>query len=134
MGHLPGERLKGTVRVEFVSNLGLAEAGIDRMGVFKEFMEETSAAAFNPDRGLFRQTGGRSLYPSPSSESADPYHLRYFEFVGRMLGKAIYEGIVLDVRARAIRARASMRSRLRSCLRSRLRSCLRSHLRSRLRA
>ena len=32
--------------------------------------------------------------PSPATQ---PYHLRYFEFVGRMLGKAVYEGIVLDV-------------------------------------
>ena len=97
MGNLSPEQLKGTIRVEFVNEYGLAEAGIDRDGVFKEFMEDTAATAFDPNRGLFKQSDAQMLYPSASSESADPSHLRYFEFVGRMLGKAVYEGIVLDV-------------------------------------
>ena len=33
------EQLKGTIRIEFVNETGLAEAGIDRTGVFKEFLE-----------------------------------------------------------------------------------------------
>ena len=40
LGVLSPEKLKGTVRVQFVSELGLPEAGIDRTGVFKEFLEE----------------------------------------------------------------------------------------------
>jgi hypothetical protein len=60
-------------------------------------MEDTAKTAFDADRGLFQQSNARMLYPSPASESADPHHLRYFEFVGRMLGKAVHEGIVLDV-------------------------------------
>ena len=97
MGNLRPDQLKGTVRVEFVNALGLGEAGIDRTGVFKEFMEDTAAAAFDPNRGLFKQNDAQMLYPSPTSQAADPNHLRYFDFVGRMLGKAVYEGIVLDV-------------------------------------
>ena len=92
--------LKGTIRIEFVSRLGYTEAGIDRHGVFKEFLEETLSRAFDPDGGLFQRTvqGGRGggLYPSPTSGVADPQHLRLFEFVGKMLGKAFYEGIVLE--------------------------------------
>ena len=91
MGAMSAEQLKGTIRIEFVNQHGVAEPGIDRMGVFKEFMEDTCATAFDPNRGLFCQSDARCLYPSPSSESADPHHLRYFEFVGKMLGKAIYE-------------------------------------------
>ena len=45
------EQLKGTIRIEFVNETGLAEAGIDRTGVFKEFLEDTIARAFDPDRG-----------------------------------------------------------------------------------
>lgn len=97
MGQLPTDALKGTIRIEFVNSLGVAEAGIDRTGVFKEFMEDTATTAFDPNRGLFQQNDAGSLFPSPTSEAADPNHLRYFEFVGRMLGKAVYEGIVLDV-------------------------------------
>ena len=33
---------------------GLDEAGIDEMGVFKEFLEETLNLAFNPALNLFK--------------------------------------------------------------------------------
>ena len=91
------EQLKGTIRIEFVNETGLAEAGIDRTGVFKEFLEDTIARAFDPNRGLFVQTPKQQLCPSPTSELADPHHLRLFEFIGRMLGKSLYEGITLEV-------------------------------------
>mmetsp|Transcript_25955 Transcript_25955/g.82236 ORF Transcript_25955/g.82236 Transcript_25955/m.82236 type:complete len:445 (-) Transcript_25955:42-1376(-) len=97
LGALSAEKLKGTIRIEFVSELGLAEAGIDRTGVFKEFLEEAIKAAIDEERGLFRRTAQRRLYPSPSSGMAEAAHLRLFEFTGRLVGKALYEGIVLDV-------------------------------------
>ena len=53
-------------------------------------------AATDEQRGLFRRTAQRRLYPSPSSGVAEALHTRLFEFTGRLLGKAIYEGIVLD--------------------------------------
>ena len=46
---------------------------------------------------MYQATEKRQLYPSPSSGMADPNHIQLFEFIGRMLGKAIYEGIVLEV-------------------------------------
>nr|CAD7569227.1 unnamed protein product [Timema californicum] len=70
---LPPQALKGVIRVHFINEQGLDEAGIDQDGVFKE-----------------------RLYPSPTSYMQDN-HLQLFEFVGRMLGKAVYEGIVVDV-------------------------------------
>ncbi|XP_039256080.2 ubiquitin-protein ligase E3B-like [Styela clava] len=90
--------LKGTIRVKFINDLGLDEAGIDQDGVFKEFLEEIIKKVFNPDMNLFRITTEEDgkLYPSPSSYLQDD-HLRLFNFVGRMLGKAVYEGIVVDV-------------------------------------
>jgi len=91
------EQLKGTIRIEFVNETGLAEAGIDRTGVFKEFLEDTVARAFDPNLGLFMHTPKQQLCPSPTSELANTHHLRLFEFVGRMLGKSIYEGITLEV-------------------------------------
>lgn len=41
-------------------------------------------------------SGNERLYPSPTS-SIHENHLQLFEFVGKMLGKAMYEGIVVDV-------------------------------------
>ncbi|KAK6625595.1 hypothetical protein RUM43_005894 [Polyplax serrata] len=93
---LPPQALKGVIRVRFVNEQGLDEAGIDQDGVFKEFLEETIKRVFNPSLNLFRVTSEERLYPSPTSHLQD-HHLQLFEFVGRMLGKAVYEGIVVDV-------------------------------------
>lgn len=93
---LPSQALKGVIRVRFINEQGLDEAGIDQDGVFKEFLEETIKRVFDPSLNLFRVTSEERLYPSPTSHMQD-HHLQLFEFVGRMLGKAVYEGIVVDV-------------------------------------
>ncbi|XP_049776175.1 ubiquitin-protein ligase E3B isoform X1 [Schistocerca cancellata] len=93
---LPSQALKGVIRVRFINAQGLDEAGIDQDGVFKEFLEETIKRVFDPSLNLFRVTSEERLYPSPTSYMQDN-HLQLFEFVGRMLGKAVYEGIVVDV-------------------------------------
>lgn len=89
---LPSQALKGVIRVRFVNEQGLAEAGIDQDGVFKEFLEETIKRVFDPSLNLFKATSENRLYPSPTSFMQDN-HLQLFEFVGRMLGKAVYEVI-----------------------------------------
>ena len=100
--------------MKFVNAQGLAEAGIDENGVFKEFLEATIKTAFNPQLNLFRATSDNHLYPSNTSGVHEnvcarrsgrvlpsPQHLQLFEFVGRMLGKACYEGIVVEAWRRA---------------------------------
>ena len=99
MGGLGPEQLKGTIRVEFVNSLGLSEAGIDRTGVFKEFMEECIGRALDPNLGLWASTPcAGHLAPSAASALANPQHLELFEFVGKLIGKAAYDGIVLETR------------------------------------
>ncbi|KAF8796101.1 Ubiquitin-protein ligase E3B like protein [Argiope bruennichi] len=93
---LPPQSLKGVIRVKFINEQGLDEAGIDQDGVFKEFLEETIKKVFDPSLNLFRATSEERLYPSPTSNIHEN-HLSLFEFVGKMLGKAVYEGIVVDV-------------------------------------
>lgn len=93
---LPPHALKGVIRVRFINQQGLDEAGIDQDGVFKEFLEETIKRVFDPSLNLFKTTSDQRLYPSPTSHLQEN-HLQLFEFVGRMLGKAVYEGIVVDV-------------------------------------
>ncbi|XP_043924445.1 ubiquitin-protein ligase E3B [Protopterus annectens] len=94
---LPPHALKGVIRVKFVNDLGVDEAGIDQDGVFKEFLEEIIKKVFDPALNLFKITSGdERLYPSPTSYIHENY-LQLFEFVGKMLGKAVYEGIVVDV-------------------------------------
>ncbi|XP_069160891.1 ubiquitin-protein ligase E3B [Procambarus clarkii] len=95
LASLSPRSLKGMIRVRFINEQGLDEAGIDQDGVFKEFLEETLKRVFDPSLNLFRLTSEERLYPSPTSSMTEN-HLQLFEFTGRMLGKAVYEGIVVD--------------------------------------
>ncbi|KAL3106558.1 hypothetical protein niasHT_016680 [Heterodera trifolii] len=96
LGNLSLAAIKGTVRVKFINQQGLDEAGIDQDGVFKEFLELTLKRVFDPDLNLFKSTSDKLLYPSSTSTIHDN-HLELFQFVGRMLAKAVYEGICVDV-------------------------------------
>lgn len=96
LAQLPPKSMKGLIRVKFINEQGLDEAGIDQDGVFKEFLEETIARVFDPSLNLFKVTSEQKLYPSSTSYIQEN-HLLLFEFVGKMLGKAVYEGIVVEV-------------------------------------
>ena len=52
---------------------------------------------FDPNVGLFRATSDNKLYPSPAAAALVPGAPALLEFLGRMLGKALYEGILLDL-------------------------------------
>ncbi|KAI9172891.1 ubiquitin-protein ligase (E3) [Blastocladiella emersonii ATCC 22665] len=92
-----GSMLKGRLGITFVSELGMQEAGIDGGGVFKEFFTLLSKEAFSDDARLFASaaTADRAQYPRPDATRADD--LRRFEFLGRIVGKALYDGLLVDV-------------------------------------
>lgn len=50
--------MKGVIRVKFVNDLGVDEAGIDQDGVFKEFLEEIIKRVFDPALNLFKVVEG----------------------------------------------------------------------------
>ncbi|KAI3791842.1 hypothetical protein L2E82_05705 [Cichorium intybus] len=92
-----GSRLKSSIHVSFVSECGLPEAGLDYGGLSKEFLTDIAKAAFAPDYGLFIQTStsDRLLIPNSSARSMNN-GIQMIEFLGRVVGKALYEGILLD--------------------------------------
>ncbi|KAI9496944.1 hypothetical protein BDB00DRAFT_806117 [Zychaea mexicana] len=92
-----GTDLKKRISISFVDEFGLQEAGIDGGGVFKEFLTSLSREAFDTNYGLFRATPDQLLYPNPSGYAIESSQLAYFEFLGLIIGKAVYEGILLDV-------------------------------------
>jgi len=92
-----GTELKRTVRIQFMNELGVAEAGVDGGGLFKDFLDNLTREAFNPEHGFFKVSGEHQLYPNPASRQVSSDHLAFFEFFGRMLGKALYEGILLEL-------------------------------------
>lgn len=90
-------KLKSCIHVSFVSECGLPEAGLDYGGLSKEFLTDLSKTAFSPEYGLFSQTSASdtSLIPSNSAKLLDN-GIDMIEFLGRVVGKALYEGILLD--------------------------------------
>eukprot|EP00742_Colponemidia_sp_Colp-10_P004809 GILJ01005133.1.p1 GENE.GILJ01005133.1~~GILJ01005133.1.p1 ORF type:complete len:1085 (+),score=158.91 GILJ01005133.1:437-3256(+) len=92
-----GSHLRSLIQVSFVSAEGVDELGIDGGGLFKEFIVQLTRTAFGPEYGLFKETSEHTLYPNPASYLI-PDHLKMFEFLGRMVGKALYEGILLEAR------------------------------------
>ncbi|XP_014356557.2 ubiquitin-protein ligase E3C [Papilio machaon] len=89
--------LKLTMRIQFINQVGADEAGVDGGGVFREFLSELLKSAFDPNRGLFRLTKDNMLYPNPGVHLLyDDFPMHYY-FVGRMLGKALYESLLVEL-------------------------------------
>lgn len=94
-----GKDLRQRIIVSYYNQAGTVETGLDVGGLFKEFWTDLSALAFDPNFGLFRITegGDNCLYPNPASLKAHgDDHLMLFGFLGRILGKALYEGITIN--------------------------------------
>jgi len=84
-------------QVVFVNEAGHQEQGVDAGGLFKEFWEKLAETAFNPDYGLFRATeSSRLLFPNPDASNYHAHTNRLFEFLGLVIGKAIFESIVVE--------------------------------------
>ena len=76
------------------------EEGIDAGGLTREWFEILAREMFDPSYNFFRLSeDGTTLQPAPSSselfERENP--LPYLRFVGRIMAKAISEGLLLDV-------------------------------------
>ncbi|KAJ1929022.1 E3 ubiquitin-protein ligase tom1 [Tieghemiomyces parasiticus] len=73
------------------------EDGVDAGGLTREWFGELARQMFNPDYALFKSSAVDKVTYQPNPASwANPDHLTYFKFVGRILGKAIYDGRLLD--------------------------------------
>lgn len=112
-----GEGLKEPIQITFVDRFDTVEAGIDGGGVTKEFLTSVTNEAFRAESKLFVTNDQNLLYPNPSSvderrsflrqtglPESDPEWkeairdlLRQYEFLGRIVGKCLYEGILVDV-------------------------------------
>jgi len=121
-----GAELKKRVEIVFVDEHGIEESGIDGGGLFKELLtscvlslvvepvlpppawladlllpllaRRLSKEVFNTDRGLWLATSQNELYPNPHAYAREPNQLAWFAFVGRILGKALYQGILVNVK------------------------------------
>ncbi|KAJ2492762.1 ubiquitin-protein ligase (E3) [Coemansia sp. RSA 2050] len=91
---------KRRMQIQFVDAYGMVEAGIDGGGVFKEFLTSLVHEAFDPRAGLFNSTDNNHLYPNPEALHGDASSrlltLDKFKFLGAVIGKALYEGVLVD--------------------------------------
>jgi ubiquitin-protein ligase E3 C len=121
-----GEGLKEPIHITFVDAFDNEEAGIDGGGVTKEFLTSIVQEAFTPrdpsaaneGYGMFIENDQHLLYPNPTAveefkylltntrgirEGTEDYRravakfLTQYEFLGRVIGKCLYEGILVDV-------------------------------------
>ncbi|KAF9783654.1 hypothetical protein IL306_008500 [Fusarium sp. DS 682] len=114
-----GEGLKDLIQITFVDQFGAAEAGIDGGGVTKEFLISVTTEAFGAKggKGMFTSNEKGLLYPDPTvvdiireemrmagmTEADSTFRdmvsnlLRRYEFLGRIVGKCMYEGILVDL-------------------------------------
>ncbi|KAJ1720097.1 ubiquitin-protein ligase (E3) [Coemansia erecta] len=90
------DTFKGRMQIEFVDQYGMREAGIDGGGVFKEFLTSLVSEAFRPDQKMFSSTRSNQVYPSPAQD-ATQLDLQKYRFLGAVIGKALYDGILVDV-------------------------------------
>ena len=79
--------LKKKMQVQLVNFAGLDEVGIDGGGIFREFMSELIKTAFDPNRGFFKCTSDKLLYPNPQAKLLVDNFASHYYFLGRILGK-----------------------------------------------
>ena len=97
LGNESPDVFKQRIRVAFVSELGTSEAGVDGGGIFKEFLEEVVKEGFDPSFGLFLASSDQRLYPNPHALESSLMAPQLLEFLGRLLGKALWEGILVEL-------------------------------------
>ena len=73
------------------------EEAIDAGGVKREWLTLLSKEMFNPNYMLFKLAKNGNTYTINSdSGKYNPEHLLYFEFIGKIMAKAIYDGMMID--------------------------------------
>ncbi|CAK7568295.1 MAG: ubiquitin-protein ligase (E3) [Sporothrix epigloea] len=111
-----GEGLKEPIQITFIDDFGNEEAGIDGGGVTKEFLTCALMQVLSPDEEMFESNSENAIYPNPTKFDQFRVSLRTqsiaegsaewdeqmaslmkrYEFIGRMIGKCLYEGILID--------------------------------------
>ncbi|KAF4459560.1 e3 ubiquitin- ligase huwe1 [Fusarium albosuccineum] len=73
------------------------EEGVDAGGVTREWFQVLSRQMFDPNYVLFTPVSSdRTTFHPNKLSGINDEHLLFFKFIGRIIGKALYEGRVLD--------------------------------------
>ncbi|TWU74892.1 hypothetical protein ED733_003614 [Metarhizium rileyi] len=73
------------------------EEGVDAGGVTREWFQVLARQMFDPNYALFTPVSSdRTTFHPNKLSGINPEHLMFFKFIGRIIGKALYEGRLLD--------------------------------------
>lgn len=88
-----GEEMKyGKLNIRFNG-----EEGVDAGGVTREWFQVLARQMFDPNYALFIPVSSdRTTFHPNKLSGINDEHLRFFKFIGRIIGKALYEGRLLD--------------------------------------
>jgi len=92
LSSLPAEQLLHNIHISFIG-----EEGIDMGGLRNEWFSLLFKQIFDPLYGLFVTNSNYTLSINPNSNIQSD-HLSYFSFAGKMVGRAIIDGIHLEHR------------------------------------
>ncbi|KAL2205417.1 hypothetical protein CC79DRAFT_1042055 [Sarocladium strictum] len=88
-----GEEMKfGKLNIRFNG-----EEGVDAGGVSREWFQAMARQMFDPNYALFVPVSSdRTTFHPNNLSGINEEHLLFFKFIGRIIGKALYEGRLLD--------------------------------------
>ena len=88
-----GEEMKfGKLNIRFHG-----EEGVDAGGVTREWFQVLARQMFDPNYVLFTPVSSdRTTFHPNKLSGINDEHLMFFKFIGRIIGKALYEGRLLD--------------------------------------
>jgi E3 ubiquitin-protein ligase HUWE1 len=85
------DEIRGRLHITFRN-----EEGVDAGGLSREFFGILAKEIFNRNYALFTSTEDGCTFQPNQNSSINPDHLSYFRFVGRIVGKAVSDGFLLD--------------------------------------
>ncbi|ORX83123.1 hypothetical protein BCR32DRAFT_153245 [Anaeromyces robustus] len=92
--HKSAKELKKKIKIKYIG-----ENGLDAGGLLRDFFYQISKEIVNPNYLFFKYTNDKSyeLNINPISGLNEPNHLKYFKFIGRIMGLALLHNQFLSV-------------------------------------
>mmetsp|Transcript_28210 Transcript_28210/g.66788 ORF Transcript_28210/g.66788 Transcript_28210/m.66788 type:complete len:495 (-) Transcript_28210:74-1558(-) len=72
------------------------EDGRDDGGLTRHWFMLVSREVVNPEYALFRPIGKNHTFQINAASRLQPHHLAYFRFIGRVWGKALFDGFLIE--------------------------------------
>ncbi|OQR89513.1 HECT E3 ubiquitin ligase [Thraustotheca clavata] len=86
------DQLHQSMRIKFLN-----EPGVDAGGLEREWFTLMTQEIFDDSTGLFTSCMGQNSFMiRATSNEASEDHLMYFQAIGRFLGRALFEGMLID--------------------------------------